>query len=901
MVKEIKKQKPILVEPRIKVAQAKPWIGIMMEIVLFCMALIGYLYCNTTALKMQISPVVIPIMAILSLGLMILIVWYKRVFFGILGGITLLGLIAFPVSFAIGKSLWLAIERFYNYIIYLLSLQEGFENYTNNYTISNFEDVLKNERLMNRNLYTVLILLSLLAALFFALALFRRIPVLCTFIVPVIGMVPFFFYGIVPHYVAFSVFLSAMIGCYSQSGVQWLARRRKRKREPMNLNKKDLKKKRSAKKPKVTIFTRLDFAGKHGVFGSVTAAVMLAVTLSTAGMIYSRPVFEMEKVRAALEQFSEDAINYIFRSTYEKNLHVAGYMEDGETLSLTVPNWRELSVASVYTKSEHPIYLRYRTMVDFDQNGWSIPDDAFMEEYSDSVERDFLEYTQYYEYLRLTAPSKNPKTAGLDALESEEEGYLLDHITVNPRYKVSDLLGLPTGVTTREPTSDYDDLEKEGDTILIAHDSPDNRSYTYQVAGPMLTSPIYLTNFQKTLDTYLELRMAHPDDPYMSREADYSAFVFNNYTTNTDEVNSMVEIIATDLTEKYTGQLQKVQAIERYFRENYSYSAQRIELIVSDKEEANSYDYLWNFIDNNPNKEGYCTLFATAMTSMVRAVGFPARVVTGYYAHPTERGPNDYAVSITDSDFHAWVEVYFDGMGWIPFEPTPDFGYKPNYYLLELVDNAQTPVYDENVNIEYDYSGQTDSDYVKYNNETLPEPTQKEEAEEEDEKDVYRDSVSSDLSMGGLSEKAILALKIILIILALMILLVLVEVWHRMIIKRARNLPPTEGVRKNYYLLLRLMQLMGFKFFEGEMLEEFATRADNLEFVSLSLREIAPILQKALYSEEEMTAEELAAVADYVAELDKTAFRRANPIKGFWYKLTLQKKPKHRTMIWSFK
>ena len=50
-----------------------------------------------------------------------------------------------------------------------------------------------------------------------------------------------------------------------------------------------------------------------------------------------------------------------------------------------------------------------------------------------------------------------------------------------------------------------------------------------------------------------------------------------------------------------------------------------------------------------------------------------------------------------------------------------------------------------------------------------------------------------------------------------------------------------------------------------------------------------------------MTAEELAAVADYVAELDKTAFRRANPIKGFWYKLTLQKKPKHRTMIWSFK
>jgi hypothetical protein len=56
------------------------------------------------------------------------------------------------------------------------------------------------------------------------------------------------------------------------------------------------------------------------------------------------------------------------------------------------------------------------------------------------------------------------------------------------------------------------------------------------------------------------------------------------------------------------------------------------------------------------------------MAVMVRAAGVPARVALGYTPGSTER---DGTRLITSDDAHAWVEVYFDDLGWVPFDPTP--------------------------------------------------------------------------------------------------------------------------------------------------------------------------------------------------------------------------------------
>ena len=70
-------------------------------------------------------------------------------------------------------------------------------------------------------------------------------------------------------------------------------------------------------------------------------------------------------------------------------------------------------------------------------------------------------------------------------------------------------------------------------------------------------------------------------------------------------------------------------------------------------------------------KAGYCQHFAGAMAAMLRMVGVPARVAVGFTSG--EKRAEDTWV-VTDHEAHAWVEVWFAGHGWIPFDPTPGRG-----------------------------------------------------------------------------------------------------------------------------------------------------------------------------------------------------------------------------------
>ena len=65
---------------------------------------------------------------------------------------------------------------------------------------------------------------------------------------------------------------------------------------------------------------------------------------------------------------------------------------------------------------------------------------------------------------------------------------------------------------------------------------------------------------------------------------------------------------------------------------------------------------------------GYCEQYAGAMAVMARQAGIPARVAVGYTAgKPTGEG----RWTVAASDAHAWPELYFEGSGWVRFEPTP--------------------------------------------------------------------------------------------------------------------------------------------------------------------------------------------------------------------------------------
>jgi hypothetical protein len=71
-------------------------------------------------------------------------------------------------------------------------------------------------------------------------------------------------------------------------------------------------------------------------------------------------------------------------------------------------------------------------------------------------------------------------------------------------------------------------------------------------------------------------------------------------------------------------------------------------------------------------KTGYCQHFAGAMALMLRYLGVPARVAVGFTTGSYDAGKGEWTV--TDHDAHAWVEVWFRGYGWLPFDPTPGRG-----------------------------------------------------------------------------------------------------------------------------------------------------------------------------------------------------------------------------------
>ncbi|MDQ1513437.1 MAG: hypothetical protein QOC59_1279, partial [Microbacteriaceae bacterium] len=92
-------------------------------------------------------------------------------------------------------------------------------------------------------------------------------------------------------------------------------------------------------------------------------------------------------------------------------------------------------------------------------------------------------------------------------------------------------------------------------------------------------------------------------------------------------------------------------------------------------------------------KSGYCVHFASTMAVLARLEGIASRVVVGY--QPGERtvdnGQTVYRV--TSDDLHAWPELYFGGVGWVRFEPTPGRGAVPDYAPLppQAGTNTQDP------------------------------------------------------------------------------------------------------------------------------------------------------------------------------------------------------------------
>ena len=117
--------------------------------------------------------------------------------------------------------------------------------------------------------------------------------------------------------------------------------------------------------------------------------------------------------------------------------------------------------------------------------------------------------------------------------------------------------------------------------------------------------------------------------------------------------------LAHEVTAEAYSDEQKALALETHLRSSYQYS---FETIIP-YQGVTPLD--WFLFDE---KRGHCEFFASAMVVMLRSVGVPARLATGFSLG--EKNPVTGFYEVRALDGHAWVEAYIEGMGWMMFEPT---------------------------------------------------------------------------------------------------------------------------------------------------------------------------------------------------------------------------------------
>ena len=152
---------------------------------------------------------------------------------------------------------------------------------------------------------------------------------------------------------------------------------------------------------------------------------------------------------------------------------------------------------------------------------------------------------------------------------------------------------------------------------------------------------------------------AEPDDLRLA-DQEYPTWAWIRYTQLPADMPPRVAELAREITADAATPYDKAKAVESWLKTNITYN------LAIDPPPFGS-DGVDHFLFES--KEGYSEYFGSAMTVLMRSVGIPARMTTGYTTGTLIDGSNLYLVS--DRHSHGWAEVYFPGYGWIPFEPTP--------------------------------------------------------------------------------------------------------------------------------------------------------------------------------------------------------------------------------------
>lgn len=325
------------------------------------------------------------------------------------------------------------------------------------------------------------------------------------------------------------------------------------------------------------------------------------------------------------------------------------------------------------------------------------------------------------------------------------------------------------------------------------------------------------------------------DNPVFSTEAlklankGNNAYIKDLYTQLPEELPQRVKDLAVEITKNKATRYEKAKAIESYFAANgFTYETKNVMI----PEEGQ--DYVDQFLFDS--KKGYCDNFSTSMIVLLRSLDIPARWVKGYTQGDfiKELDGDTKLYEVKNSNAHSWVEVYFPGIGWVPFEPTQGFS-----NINVFTENA-VPV----------------ASQVEENQDNQEEQAKKEEEKKVNEKSKGgKNSGSFSLKDLNIPFKKI---SIFVVIAAAMIGIVIkfktkwYPYWIIMKYRIRKKKPEEKEIFDTIFLLL---ENKGIKIQGGETLREYAARVDG-QLGTTEMKKLAEIYERLLYSNFDKKSEE---------------------------------------------
>ncbi len=208
-----------------------------------------------------------------------------------------------------------------------------------------------------------------------------------------------------------------------------------------------------------------------------------------------------------------------------------------------------------------------------------------------------------------------------------------------------------------------------------------------------------------------EARQALMDS--LVRDRDYAAFVYDTYTDKADSaalrelaftirdqahveirdesgyrnVPADVSLAALQNPSSADAYVQRDRLVRNVIDYIIDELGCRYTITPSDELLDPAKDGVENFLFNT--KEGYCVQYASAVALILRELGIPTRYVDGYVANGLRKASGDFVYSgyVRDHNAHAWVEVWYDGIGWVQYEATPEY-YIGMYGMTGAIDDT---------------------------------------------------------------------------------------------------------------------------------------------------------------------------------------------------------------------